>query len=85
MKFPIEFNGERVLATYGSHQVFSAVGDHLFPVPEGCIVQVCGWCARDGGLAMVLKEQGYVISHGVCSACDAKMREEAGLPMKGKV
>lgn len=76
MTHPVEFQGERVFATNGSHQMFSAVGDQLFSVPAGVIVQVCGWCSRDGWLAVVLKEQGYVVSHGICVKCKEEMEKK---------
>ena len=74
MTHPIEFQGERVLATLGGRVVFSQVGDKLFLVPDGVLIQVCGWCARDGWLATVLKERGYQLSHGICQKCDLEMR-----------
>lgn len=46
--------------------------DRVSGAPKGRII--CAWCGRDLGPSGTRDD-----SHGVCAACEARLRERAGL------
>lgn len=41
------------------------------------IVTVCGWCPDAQEQTTAARAHGYDVSHGICSACEARWREQS--------
>lgn len=69
MLAPLEYMARPVVLAAGE----LTFADSTVRVPAGALVLVCAWNEGHRAAAMRLLENGYHVSHGLCTACAAEI------------